>query len=98
TNSPARTSWAPQFVKSAINFLRIGKSKAAPQSLRAIFDESDPDTFAGHMAGARGETGEYSETGGAYGSLSYADRTSRGNMINQVTNSIRKRNTTLTIA
>jgi len=98
TNSPAQTSWAPEFVKSAINFLRIGKSKTSPQSQRAIFDESDPDTFAGHMAGARGETSEYPEAGGAYGSLSYADRTNRGDMISQVTHSIRKRNTTLTIA
>jgi len=97
-NSPTRANWAPEFVKTAVDFIRIGKSKASSKSLRAIFDESDPDTFAGQMASARDETGKYSESRGAYGPSSDAGRISRGNMINQVTNSIRKRNTTLTIA
>jgi len=97
-NLSTQAGWAPQLVKSAIGFIRIGKSKASPRSTRAIFDESDPDTFAGQMASARSRAGENLNTGGALDSSSDVDLINRGDMITQVTNSIRKRNTTLTIA
>lgn len=98
-NLPERTSWAPELVKSAVNFLRIGKSAPAPQKMRAVFDESDPDTFAGQMTRARGRAGQYPEAKSAPDTApGGTGQVRRGDMINRVTNSIRKRNSTLTIA
>jgi flagellar protein FliO/FliZ len=45
-----KAKWTPDFINGAIDAMRIGKIKTSPKSAQAIFDESDPETFAGQLS------------------------------------------------
>jgi len=90
---PRQATWTPEFVRKAMATLRIGRKKASPKIMRALYDQADPETFAGVLAGAGGMAHTSEEVAAIE-----KDKPSREDLMRRVTSAIRERNTRARIA
>ncbi|MBI5814302.1 MAG: FliO/MopB family protein [Nitrospinae bacterium] len=95
-NSPAGA------LQKALEALRIGKVKTAPEIPPAIIDEEDPDTFAGSLAGITGRqvADKYASarTGRIEVKGEEESRISREDLLKKVTGAIKARNGSMRLA
>lgn len=88
--NPTKAAWAPDLVNKALGALRIGKTAPKDHIVRALMDETDPDTFAGAFASLTGEK--------ARGAAAPAAPANRADLVSKVTSAIKERNGRLRIA
>ncbi|MBI4828288.1 MAG: flagellar biosynthetic protein FliO [Nitrospinae bacterium] len=91
--NPTKAAWAPDLVNKALGALRIGKTAPKDHIVRALMDESDPDTFAGAFASLTGEKAR-----GAAAPVAPAAPANRADLVSKVTSAIKERNGRLRIA